>query len=83
VNGSGLGQVESLALRDALDHVHQDHVAQFLLDGVLGDGGADVTGADDRDLGSRHQSVSMLLMMAVPNSEHFTSRAPSIRRAKS
>ncbi len=95
---AGLGQVEGLALGNPLDHVDQDHVAQLLLDHVLGDGGADVAGADDRDLGARaelgqdlgladlqrrHQSVSMLLMTAVPNSEHFTSLAPSIMRAKS
>ena len=84
MNGAGLGQVEGLALGNPLDHVDQDHVAQLLLDQVLGDRGADVAGADDRDLGPRrHHNVSMLLMIAVPNSEHFTSLAPSIRRARS
>ena len=79
-----LGEVERLALRDALHHVHQDHIAQLALHRVLGHGGADIAGADDRELGTRrHQSVSMFLTMAVPNSEHFTSFAPSIRRAKS
>ena len=34
-------------------------------------------------LGRAIYRVSMLLMMAVPNSEHFTSLAPSISRARS
>src|SRR5205814_6391794 len=97
VDGPGLGQVQGLAVRDPLEDVHEDDVAQFLLDGVLGDGGADIAGADHADLGAgmehadhlrladmhRHHSVSMLWMTAVPNSEHFTSFAPSMSRAKS
>ena len=70
-------------MRDPLEDVHEDDVAQLLLDGVLGDGGADIAGADHADLGAGHHSVSMLLMTAVPNSEHFTSFAPSMSRAKS
>jgi hypothetical protein len=49
MNGTGLRQIERLALRDALDHGDQHDVAQFLLDCILGDGGADVAGAHYRD----------------------------------
>ena len=84
MNRPGLGQVQRLSLRNPLDDIHQHDVAQLLLDRVLGDGGADIAGADDGDLGPRrHQSFAMLWMIAEPNSEHFTSRAPSISRAKS
>src|SRR5207237_1505501 len=88
VDGPGLGEVERLALRDTLDDVHQHDVTQLLLHRVLGDGGADVASAHHGDLGTRHSrslhySFAMFWMMAVPNSEHFTSLAPSMSRAKS
>src|SRR5204862_666631 len=95
MDGAGLQQVERLALRHAFDHVDEDDVAELLLDRVLRDAGADVAGADHGDLGPAirhaedlglahlHQSFAILSMMAVPNSEHFTSLAPSISRAKS
>ena len=60
VDRSCLGEVERLALRHALDDVHKHDVAQLLLDHVLRHGGADVSGADDGDLGARsHQSLAM------------------------
>src|SRR2546430_17475325 len=43
--------VEGLALRHALDHVHEDDRArQLLLGEALGGGGAHIAGADDGDL---------------------------------
>src|SRR5262249_2248408 len=90
VNRSGLEQVERLALGDALDDVDQHDVPQLFLHRVLGDAGADVAGADHGDLRAGGHanllgaySVAMFLMISLPNSEHFTSLAPSMRRAKS
>src|SRR5881409_2603140 len=65
VHRPGLSQVERLALRDALDHIHQHDVAELLLHRVLGDGRADVAGADDGDLRSRHQNPTSLAMSAL------------------
>ena len=50
----GLGQVEALALRQALDDVDQDHVSETRLGDPLRRGCADVPGADDRDLVAGH-----------------------------
>ena len=50
----GLGDVERLSVRHALDHVEQHHVAEFLEAGEKGERAADLTGADERDLGSGH-----------------------------
>ena len=46
----GLGEVEPLALRQALDDVDEDDVGQAGLGDPLGGGCADVAGADDGDL---------------------------------
>ena len=51
---AALGEVERLALGDALGDVEQDDVAQFLLRGEMGERAADVAGADKRDLLASH-----------------------------
>src|SRR2546422_5801365 len=61
---SGLSQIQSLALRQAVDDVHEDDVAELLLDGVLGDGGADVAGAHHRDLGSASEQCALSCLTA-------------------
>ncbi len=55
-----LGQVERLALGQTLDDVDQHHVGQAPLGDALRDGGADIAGADDGYLGTRHQRASLL-----------------------
>src|ERR1035438_4768369 len=47
---TGFEQVQRLALRQALDDVDEDDVSVVALDQPLGQGGADVAGADDGDL---------------------------------
>ena len=49
-----LGEVEALALGQALDDVHEHDVGQPGLRDALGGGGADVPGADDGDLVAGH-----------------------------
>src|SRR5262249_61593597 len=89
MHGPRLGEVEGLALRNPVNDVDEHDVAELTLHRILGDGGADVAGADHGDLRASHgpvpspQSDFMLSMMAVPNSEPFTSLAPSMRRATS
>jgi len=81
MNGSSLREIQGLALRHALEDVDEDDVAELPLDGVLGDGDADI--ASPATSSGSHYGFAMFWMMAVPNSEHFTSLAPSIKRAKS
>ena len=50
----GLGDVERLAVRDAFDHVEEHDVAEFLEADEKGERAADLTGADQGDLGSGH-----------------------------
>ena len=54
VDRRGFGQVQRLALRHAVDDVEQDDVAQFLERGQVGQGAADLAGADQGDLLTRH-----------------------------
>ena len=61
----GLGEVEALALGQALDDVHEDHVGETRLGDALRGGGADVPGADDRDLVPRHFGA-LLVTYACP-----------------
>ena len=49
-----LGEVEALALRQALDDVDEDDVGEARLGDPLGGRGADVAGADDGDLVAGH-----------------------------
>ena len=51
-----LGEVEALALGQALDDVDEDDVGEAGLGDPLGGGGADVAGADDGDLVAGHGS---------------------------
>ena len=52
-----LGEIETLALRQALDDVDQDDVREAGLGDPLGGGRADVPGADDGDLVAGHGRV--------------------------
>ncbi len=49
VDRGALGDVEALALWHALGDVEQDHVAELLQADEVGEGAADVAGADERD----------------------------------
>src|SRR5215831_17342342 len=57
----GLRQVERLALGNAFDDIHEHHVAQLALDGVLRDRGADVAGAHHGDLRAGHDRSPLAL----------------------
>ena len=50
------GQVERLALGHAVDDVEQDHVAQGLAGGDVGQGAADHSGPDQGDLCASHRA---------------------------
>ena len=54
VDRRGLGEVERLALRDAFDDVEQDDVAEFLEADEMGERAADLAGADQCNLVTRH-----------------------------
>ena len=56
--GSGLGNIEGLALRRAFSDVEKNDVAHFLECCEVGERAADLTRADQRDPGSGHGSVS-------------------------
>ncbi len=60
VDRAGLGEVERLALRDAVDDVEQDDVAEFLERGQMGERAADLTRADQSNLLARHGISSAL-----------------------
>jgi len=49
-----LGEVETLALRQAFDDVDQDDIRKAGLGDALGGRGADIAGADDGDLVAGH-----------------------------
>jgi len=97
VHGPSLGEVERLTLRDAFDDVHENDVAQLLSTVYCATEAptlpAPTTVISDADAARsisplcrpacRHYSVSMFFTIAVPNSEHLTSFAPSMSRAKS
>src|SRR5690606_16362780 len=51
-HGTGLGQIQCLPLRDPLDNIDEDDVAQLLGRRPVGRRRSDVAGSDDRDLGS-------------------------------
>ena len=51
---TALGKVKRLAGGNAVDDVEQDDVAQFLLCGKMGEGSADIAGADKGDLLASH-----------------------------
>ena len=55
----GFGEVERLALRDAFDDVEQHDVAQFLQADEVGERAADLAGADQRNLVTRHDGESL------------------------
>ena len=57
LHGTGLGEVEGLALGDSLGDVEQDDVAKLPDGGEMGERAADLSGADQGDLRSGHVSV--------------------------
>src|SRR5690606_8941551 len=94
--GCALGDVERLALRHALDHVEEHHVAELAIGDLLGEHAADVAGSDEPDLRPSHGGLlaevetadrdgaqPMWAMIASPNSLHLSSLAPSMSRWKS
>ena len=50
----GLHQVERFALRDAFGNVEQNHIAEFFEANQVGERAADLAGADQCNLGTRH-----------------------------
>ena len=54
VDRRGLGDVERLALRDAFGDVEHHDVAELLEADEMGERAADLAGADQRDLRTRH-----------------------------
>jgi hypothetical protein len=79
MDGTGLRQIERLALGHTIDHVDQNDVAQLFLDRVLRDRGAHVAGANYRDLrpAGSHQCLSPSARRSLP------SRVGTIRCAQS
>ena len=57
VDRPGLGDVERLALGNALGDVEQDDVAELAHRGEVGEGSADHSGADQRDLLPSHEAA--------------------------
>ena len=53
-DGAGLGDVEALALRQALHDVEQDDIPQFLEADQMGERAADLSAADERDFLAGH-----------------------------
>ena len=67
VDRAGLGDVERLALGNALGDVEQDDVAQLAHRGEVGERAADHSGADQRDLLASHGGCcSPLLFCGAP-----------------
>src|SRR5918992_651176 len=64
-HGPGLVQVECLALGQPLLDVDQDDVGVVAARDLLGDRGADVTGAYNGDLASRHQTRTPIRSMTA------------------
>ncbi len=54
VDRRGLGEIERLALRDALGDVEQHDVAELLEADEMGERAADLAGTDQCNLGTRH-----------------------------
>ncbi len=66
----GLGEVQRLALRHALGDVEQDHVAQLLARGDVGQGAADHAGADEGDLRASHEAMLQWVWMGAGKGEN-------------
>ena len=54
VDRRGLGEIERFALRDAFGDVEQHDVAELLEADEMGERAADLAGADQCNLGTRH-----------------------------
>jgi hypothetical protein len=92
VVGLGLGLVVGLVCSPSIVEVRREAdlpAGEGELAGAVGglDGEeeplADDEGAGGLEARGRHEGQPMCLIISVPNSEHLTSRAPSMRRAKS
>src|SRR5205823_11179312 len=57
VDRRGLDKIERLALRDTLGDVKQDDVAKFLETDEMSESAADLAGADQCNLGTRHVGI--------------------------
>src|SRR5688500_6405080 len=83
---AALGEVERLALGDALDDVEQDDVAELLRRGEMGEGAADIAGTDERDLdrkSTRLNSSHLVISYAVHYDLHsFPTRRSSDLRCR-
>ena len=63
--GDDCGEVERLALRDALGDVEQDDVAEFLQADEMRERAADLAGADQRNLVARHVGKTLWKIAAA------------------
>jgi hypothetical protein len=59
VDRRGFGDIEALALRNALGDIEQDDVAQFLHAREMGERAADLAGANEGDLLAGHEQPRM------------------------
>ena len=58
--GTGLGQIQRLALGQAFHDVEHHHIAQFLESDQMGERAADLSAADQGDFLARHGKVLCL-----------------------
>ena len=65
VDRRGLRDVERLALRNAFDDVEQHDVAELLEADEVGERAADLAGADQSNLVTRHDGKTLRLMSAA------------------
>src|SRR6185437_6621847 len=80
-NRGRLGDVEPLALRQALDDVEQDHVAEFLAGADVGQRAPDHARSDEGDLRTRHPQFSVRGESVFGGSVWKTARSrPAARR---
>ena len=63
LTGEDCGDVERLALRDAFHDVEHDDVAELLEADEVGEGAADLAGADQRNLLTRHGGKTLDWML--------------------
>ena len=77
VDRAGLGDVERLALGNALGDVEQDDVAKLAHRGEVGQGSADHSGADQRDLLPSHEAAFLCCFRGGAEA-----RRPSWRRSR-
>jgi hypothetical protein len=62
VNGRGLRNIQTLALRNAFGNVEHHHIAQFLQTHEMGECAADLTGPNQCYLLARHLDLSLHIL---------------------